>query len=104
MQNSTGCIILRIRYDIGFGAELELSTDQPPDHTPERTQIVPKERRLCCEDVIVGCHRASSVAELRAVRTYYLRFDNKYSLLTSKVLFYRVYCKAPTAVAHTSVL
>ena len=90
------------RYDIGFGAELELCTDQPTENRPESIQIIPKERRLCCEDVIVGCHRASSAAELRTQRTYYLRFDNKYSLLTSKVLFYRVYCRAPSAATTAS--
>ncbi|KAI6649467.1 hypothetical protein LOD99_11832 [Oopsacas minuta] len=83
------------RYDIGFGAELEVCTDtdtsSPSDQT-EFTEIIPKERRLCCEDVIVGCHRAISPSELKGQRTYYLRFDNKYSLLTSKVLYYKVYC------------
>ena len=52
---------------------------------PELDEVLPVLRRNSQEEVIVGSHLYPGQG------VYLLKFDNSYSLLRSKTLYYRVY-------------
>ena len=71
-------------YDIGFG----LSFKQQGRN--EEIEVIPISRMECSVDVAAGNHYFTTPG------TYFLKFDNTYSMFRSKRVFYRVfYCKAP---------
>lgn len=90
-------------YDLGFGVSFEWTLPSSEavviKHDDEETgenkdseksklrvdEILPSLRRPCSDEVMVGSHLYPG----RGV--YLLKFDNSYSLLRSKTLFYRVY-------------
>ncbi|XP_065055529.1 Golgi resident protein GCP60-like [Rhopilema esculentum] len=92
-------------YDIGFGIYFEWSTsdskddkvkleenegemdegDDTDENKPEIDEVLPVLRRNSHEEVIVGSHLYPGQG------VYLLKFDNSYSLLRSKTLYYRVY-------------
>ena len=74
-------------YDIGFGASFE-SQDVPENNEEvacHRDAILPILRRSSHEKVITGSHSYPRSG------TYLLFFDNSYSLLRSKTVYYRVF-------------
>jgi flagellar biosynthesis GTPase FlhF len=73
-------------YDIGFGLSFTKEGSQLEE------EILKVVRRECSEDVIAGTHNFT------ANGTYYLKFDNTYSVFRSKQVYYRVYyCKGSEA-------
>jgi len=93
-------------YDIGFGVFFEWSADGNTDvrvsldnsedeyndadsaltrHKAKVDEVLPVLRRNSHEEVIVGSHLYPGQG------VYLLKFDNSYSLLRSKTLYYRVY-------------
>ena len=71
-------------YDIGFG----LSFKQQGRN--EEIEVIPISRMECSVDVAAGNHYFTTPG------TYFLKFDNTYSMFRSKRVFYRIfYCKAP---------
>lgn len=90
-------------YDLGFGVSFEWTlpsseavvikhddkeTGENKDSEKSKLrvdEILPSLRRPCSDEVMVGSHLYPG----RGV--YLLKFDNSYSLLRSKTLFYRVY-------------
>ena len=96
-------------FDIGFGVffewsadsntsvrvsldnsedEFDESIDADSDKTKRRStvdEVLPVLRRNSHEEVIVGSHLYPGQG------VYLLKFDNSYSLLRSKTLYYRVY-------------
>lgn len=94
-------------YDVGFGvyfewAEEEAAGDSEASerpitvnenednqvevvNNPNTDEVLPTVRRNSHEQVIVGSHLYPGTG------TYLLKFDNSYSLLRSKTLYYRVY-------------
>ena len=74
-------------YDIGFGLSFKKEGSQIEE---ELLKVV---RRECSEDVIAGSHNFLTTG------TYFLKFDNTYSVFRSKKVFYRVYyCKGSEAL------
>lgn len=75
-------------YDIGFGASFE-SQESPAENSEDitchREAILPILRRSSHEKVITGSHSYPHSG------TYLLFFDNSYSLLRSKTVYYRVF-------------
>ena len=96
-------------YDIGFGVYFEWTSADNKDvrvslddseeeldenggdenemskHKPNIDEVLPVLRRNSHEEVIVGSHLYPGQG------VYLLKFDNSYSLLRSKTLYYRVY-------------
>ena len=54
-------------------------------------ELLPVTRRDCSVDVVMGNHQYYTKG------TYLLKFDNSYSLLRSKDVYYRVYYHKPTS-------
>ena len=69
-------------YDIGFGASFEWEDEEKG---VRREPILPILRRSSQEKVITGSHAYPRAG------TYLLLFDNSYSLLRSKTVYYRVF-------------
>ncbi len=95
-------------YDVGFGVFFEWSisadktvmvsvgesddeqndsddADNSKKNKPVIDEVLPVLRRNAHEEVIVGSHMYPGQG------VYLLKFDNSYSLLRSKTLYYRVY-------------
>lgn len=98
-------------YDVGFGVYFEWTNAEDKDvlvslddseedvdgneddanevatrkHKPKIDEVLPVLRRNSHEEVIVGSHLYPGQG------VYLLKFDNSYSLLRSKTLYYRVY-------------
>ena len=69
-------------YDIGFGASFEWEEE---DGVIKKEPILPILRRSSQEKVITGSHAYPRTG------SYLLLFDNSYSLLRSKTVYYRVF-------------
>ena len=80
-------------YDIGFGASFEWEEEEDatssqqkvPELRVRREPILPILRRSSHEKVITGSHAFPRGG------TYLLMFDNSFSLLRSKTVYYRVF-------------
>ena len=91
-------------YDVGFGVYFEWAEPTGPGESerqivinenednqvevvnkPNVDEVLPTVRRNSHEQVVVGSHLYPGTG------TYLLKFDNSYSLLRSKTLYYRVY-------------
>ena len=72
--------------DIGFGLGFQRRSDQ---ECPVEV-LLPVVRRDCSEDLVLGSHQYQSQG------TYFLRFDNSYSLQSPKVVYYKVFYQKTT--------
>lgn len=78
-----------VNYDIGFGLGF-LPEPTNPDEEATEIELLPVTRRDCSVDVVMGNHQYHSKG------TYLLKFDNSYSLLRSKDVYYKVYYHKPS--------
>ena len=77
-------------YDIGFGLGFIPEPSSPEEQATE-IELLPVTRRDCSVDVVMGNHQYYTKG------TYLLKFDNSYSLLRSKDVYYRVHYHKPTS-------
>ena len=76
-------------YDIGFGLNF-IPEPSEPDESSTEYELLPVTRRDCSVDVVMGNHQYNTKG------TYLLKFDNSYSLIRAKVVYYKVYYHKPT--------
>ena len=75
-------------YNLGFGLSFEWPADSEGEQTGERVEVLlPVKRYESHSEVITGSHRYPGVG------TYLLKFDNTFSMIRSKTLYYKVYYK-----------
>ena len=75
-------------YDLSFGLSFEWPSDlKAGSEAPTVDCLLPLRRYNSHHEVIAGSHRYPGPG------TYLLKFDNTYSMIRSKTLFYRVFYK-----------